>query len=255
MSKLTQFLQKAGLVESDDPPYQTSVDPSPSVDPPAPPSDPLPRMAVRSSVSGPAKFAIDDGGSADAGVPADSGPSDDAGTGDYVLPEGVAIEQIYQEAGIPDSSFPIERLQKLIDGLRQLDPTTQKAAVLAMDAADDTWTIEGVLKDAQAKTDALHAYGDRVTAKATQIQGNIEREIASMTSSKDSSIADIQAQIADLQKKLEATASQHATDISGLSARRTAAQQAAERERQRVSEYISKINNLIHPFLSPASNR
>ena len=76
-----------------------------------------------------------------------------------------------------------------------------------------------------------------------------------MSSEKDSAIADIQSQIADLQRKLEATASKNATDISGLSAKKASAQQAAERERQRVTEVINKINDLVHPFLSPASNR
>jgi hypothetical protein len=245
MSKLTQFLQKAGLVESDDPPIELPADPTPDSAPPVP--DVPIRTPVRATVSGRADFSMPNDSP-------DAAPGQD-GSDDYVVPEGVAIDQIFQEANVPESSFPIERLQKLIDGLRQLDPTTQKAAVLAMDAADDTWTIDGVLKDAQAKTDALHAYADRVAAKAAQIQQSVERDIAGMTSAKDSAIADIQAQIADLQRKLEATASQHATDISGLASKRTNAQQAADRERQRVIEVVNKINNLVHPFLSPASNR
>jgi len=250
MSKLTQFLQKAGLVESDDPPFEPAAAPAPPDDPPPPASDPAPRVVARSSVSGPAKFAID------GDPPSASGDEDaDAPTAGYVVPEGVAIEDIYQAAAIPPAPFPIERLQKLIEGLRQLDPTTQKAAVLAMDAADESWTIEGVLKDAQAKTDALHAYADRVGAKAVQIQSDIDRDIASLTSEKDSAIASLQGQIAVLQRKLESTAAGHATDISNLGAKKTAAQQAAERERQRVIEVVNKINNLVHPFLSPASNR
>jgi hypothetical protein len=255
MSKLTHFLQKAGLVESDDSPFELpSSAPSPTDPPPSAP-DVTSRTSETPAVSGRAKFAIDPGDEnnpgGDGAMAGDAG-SDDAG---YVLTEGVAFEQLFQEAGVPETSFPIERLQKLIDGLRQLDPTTQKAAVLAMDAADENWTIEGVLKDAQLKTDALHAYADRVTARTAQIQGNIERDIASMTGAKDSAIADIQAQIAELQKKLEATASQHASGISTLAAKKTAAQQAADRERQRVNECINRINNLIHPFLSPVSNR
>jgi hypothetical protein len=249
MSKLTQFLQKAGLVESDEPTFELPVDPTPTLppDPPAPAADVAPRIAERSSSSGPAKFVIDGGD--------DVSTAPSQVTSDYVIPEGVSIDSIFQQANVPPSSFPIERLQKLIDGLKQLDPATQKAAVLAMDAADEAWTIEGVLKDAQAKTDALHAYSDQVTAKVTQIQQAIERDVASLSSAKESAVADIQAQIADLQRKLEATTTQHATDVSGLGAKKQSAQQAGERERQRVTEVISKINNLVHPFLSPASNR
>ncbi len=227
MSKLTQFLQRARLIEDDSPPPEMALP-----DPPVQPDPPTPEFAIRS----PARQAGDDANGDDAS--------------NHVLPEGVSIELIFQEANVPETPFPIERLAKLIDGLKQLDPVTQKAAILAMDSADDSWTIEGVLKDAQLKTDALRAYADRMNAKATQIQGNIDREIASMTSEKDSSLTDIQAQIADLQRKLEATVAQHATDASGLAAQKQAAQQAAERERQRVTEYSSRINNLIHPFLS-----
>lgn len=250
MSKLTQFLQKAGLVESDDPPFELPSDPAP--DPaPAIPDVPV-RTPFQAKTTGRADFSVPD---SDAPGPPEVSAAGSQDASGYVLAEGISIEAIYQQANIPETSFPIERLQKLIDGLRQLDPTTQKAAVLAMDAADDTWTIEGVLKDAQAKTDALHAYADSVGARATQIQGHIERDIASMNSEKDASIAEIQSQIAELQRKLEATASKHATDISDLSAQRQSAQQAAERERQRVTEYINKINNLVHPFLSSATTR
>jgi hypothetical protein len=255
MSKLTQFLQKAGLVESEDSPLDLPSSAPSATDPPLPAPDVTSRTRAAPAVSGRAKFAIDSGDENNPG--GDGAMAGDASSeaADYVLPEGVAFEQLFQEAGVPDAAFPIERLQKLIEGLRQLDPTTQKAAVLAMDAADETWTIEGVLKDAQLKTDALHAYLDRVTAKTAQIQGNIERDIAGMTSAKDSAITDIQAQIAELQKKLEATASQHASGISTLAGKKTTAQQAADRERQRVNECINRINNLIHPFLSPVSNR
>src|SRR5438105_2692081 len=119
MSKLTQFLQKAGLVESDDPPIELPSDATPD---PAPPVPDVPiRAPLRSTVSGRADFSVPD---SDGASPA---PDPDA-VGDYVVPEGVAIDQVFQEASVPETTFPIERLQKLIDGLRQLDPTTQKAA-------------------------------------------------------------------------------------------------------------------------------
>ncbi|HSY41091.1 MAG TPA: hypothetical protein VLA79_16240, partial [Polyangia bacterium] len=139
MSKLTQFLQKAGLVESEDAPFELPPDLTPD---PAPPVPDVPvRAPIQAKTSGRADFSVP-------AADAPSAPSGEPDTSDYVLAEGVPIDTLYQQANIEQTSFPIERLQKLIDGLRQLDPTTQKAAVLAMDAADDTWTIEGVLKDA-----------------------------------------------------------------------------------------------------------
>lgn len=253
MSKLTQFLQKAGLVEPEGQPFDLSSLSTPPVDPAPPAAEPAARTPPRDAPSGRAKFAVDTSG----GNPApdtDATPATD-GDSDYALAEGVAFDAIYRDAQVPDAAFPIERLQKLIDGLRQLDPTTQKAAVLAMDAADESWTMEDVLRDAQRKTDALHAYNEGTTAKLAQIEKNVERDIASMTSDKDATIADLRKRIAELQQQLEAATSQHASDIATLSARKAAAEQAAERERQRVTECINRINNLIHPFLSSTPNR
>lgn len=253
MSKLTQFLQKAGLVEPEDAPFDPSSPSTPSPDPTPPPVEPAPRAASGDAPSGRAKFAIDTSDGDPAPAAADqTAPGDASG---YEIPEGVAFDTIYRDAQVPETAFPIERLQKLIDGLRQLDPTTQKAAVLAMDAADESWTIEDVLKDAQRKTDALHAYSESTTAKLADIEKAIESDIATMNSAKDSAIADLRAQIAQLQQKLEATTGQHASDISTLAARKASAQQAAERERQRVNERITGINNLIHPFLSSTPTR
>ncbi len=249
MSKLTQFLQKAGLVEPEAAPFDLSSLTTPPVDPATPTTEPAAPTPPRDAPSGRASFAIDTSEDGDAEPRPERGPGTDAAC-DYVLPEGVTFDAIYRDANLPEAAFPIERLQKLVDGLRQLDPATQKAAVLAMDAADDGWTIEDVLKDAQRKTDALHAYNERTTAKLAEIEQAVARDIATMNAAKDSAIADLRARIADLQKQLETATSQHASDIATLASRRTGAQQAADRERQRVGECINKINNLIHPYLS-----
>ena len=249
MSKLSQFLQKAGLVEPEDQPFDPANLPDPSADPPSP----APDLASRETPGlGRAKFAIDGGDGTPVPAASDAAPTD---ASPYELPEGVAFDAVYRDAKVPDAPFPIERLQKLIDGLRQLDPVTQKAAVLAMDAADESWTIEDVLADAQRKTDALHAYNDQTAGRLAAIEKGVERDVASMTEAKDAAIADLRAQIANLQQQLESATSQHASDISALAARKTAAQQAADRERQRVTECINRINNLIHPFLSSTQNR
>jgi hypothetical protein len=248
MSKLSQFLQKAGLVEPEDQPFDPANLSVPPADPPSPVSD----LASREVPGlGRAKFSIDGGDGSPLPATSDGAATEPAA---YELREGVAFDEIYRDANVPSAPFPIERLQKLIDGLRQLDPVTQKAAVLAMDAADEGWTIEDVLTDAQRKTDALHAYNDQTAGRLAAIEKGVERDVASMTDAKDTAIADLRTRISDLQQQLEAATSQHASDISALAARKTAAQQAAERERQRVTESINRINNLIHPFLSSTPN-
>src|SRR5688572_15491440 len=47
--------------------------------------------------------------------------------------EGRELSSIYAEMSVPPSPFPAEKLLKLLDGLRAMDPHTRKAAVLAMD--------------------------------------------------------------------------------------------------------------------------
>ena len=74
-----------------------------------------------------------------------------------------------------------------------------------------------------------------------------------MASEKDQSIAQIQAQISQLQQLLETTISNHAAEAAKLNSQALSAQQAADREQQRMSESIEKINALIHPFISSTS--
>jgi chromosome segregation ATPase len=222
MSKLAKILEKAGLIERE----QESV-PEAFLEP-----EPIERKYSNVAVDPP--------------VPSSQ-------EGDYVLPEGVSIELIYQASSIPPSNYTVERLGKLIDGLKQLDSVTQRAAILAMDSADDTWSIDDILEDARKKVDALRAYANQASSKVVRIRENIEKDIQRIASEKDQSIASIQAQISELQQLLEATISTHAAEAAKLNAQALSAQQAADREQQRMSDSIEKISTLIHPFISTTS--
>jgi hypothetical protein len=233
MSTFSKMLEKAGLIEreaSDDPvvvppePRVVIEDRGPLPPRPTPTAAPAPEPTPDTPVDG----------------------SDD----DYVLPEGITTEAIYQQAAVPACSYSVERLAKLIDGLKQLDPATQRAAVLAMDAADDTWAIEDIVQDARNKIDALRKYSEGTSSKAQQIQDRIHQNIDRLNGDKDKAVKDIQSQIADLQQLLEATGSKHAAEIAKLNSQATAAQQAADRERLRVSDQAKKIAALVQPFVT-----
>src|ERR1700730_4751396 len=71
--------------------------------------------------------------------------------------ENLQREKIYAEGNLPASPYPAERLLKVLNGLRAMDIGTRKAAILAIDAADDSWKIEDVLLDADRKIKALEA--------------------------------------------------------------------------------------------------
>ena len=69
--------------------------------------------------------------------------------------EDVPFDTYYAEGGVPPTAYGAEKLLRVLDGLRAMDPSTRKAAVLAMDAADDAWTIADVVLDAQRKSRSL----------------------------------------------------------------------------------------------------
>ena len=83
------------------------------------------------------------------------------------ITEGKSFDSIFADANLPISPFPAERLLRLLDGLQAMDETTRKAAVKAMDAADDTWAIDDPVLDAQRKVGVLEAYSQAVTCWVT----------------------------------------------------------------------------------------
>jgi hypothetical protein len=86
--------------------------------------------------------------------------------------EGIALADIFAAAGVPDSPYPAEKLLRLLDGLRAMDAGTRKAAVLAMDAADDNWQIGDCIADADRKISALDAYKQQLNQPSCRIASN-----------------------------------------------------------------------------------
>ena len=102
----------------------------------------------------------------------------------------------------------MERLLKLVDGLRALDPTTRRAAITAMDVADETWSMDDVLADADAKMAALRGHQRQMQGAADGVvQANRER-VAALESSRDGRLAELRQQIAALEAQTR-TPSQH----------------------------------------------
>ena len=64
---------------------------------------------------------------------------------------GMTLEQVYAAAGVPPCAYPAERLLRLIDGLKAMDEATRRQTIQALDAADDSWSLEDPKRDAAAK--------------------------------------------------------------------------------------------------------
>lgn len=89
------------------------------------------------------------------------------------------FEALYAAANLGGSPYPAEKLLRLLDGLQAMDEQTRRMAVLAMDAADDSWTIADPVMDAKRKIKVLadtKSGLDRSLAAAEQkVQDEIKR--------------------------------------------------------------------------------
>ena len=110
--------------------------------------------------------------------------------------EGIALADIFAAAGVPDSPYPAELLLRLLDGLRAMDAGTRKAAVLAMDAADDNWQIGDCIADADRKISALDAYKQQLNAQLQDREQQSAEVVNQIKLAIESSTAAIRKQIA-----------------------------------------------------------
>ena len=107
------------------------------------------------------------------GVPAAEIPISPLPVPEGGIDEGVALDDIFALAGVSPSPFPAEKLLRLLDGLRAMDAATRKTAVLAMDAAEDSWQISDPVLDAQRKIAALEAYKRRLAAQVAAAEEQV----------------------------------------------------------------------------------
>lgn len=168
--------------------------------------------------------------------------------------EGLSFEQLYREAQVPHSPFPAEKLLKLLDGLRAMDPTTRKAAVMAMDAADDAWTVDDAVLDAERKCRALRAGAERLHANLAQAEEHARRELASLDDYAQKAADTIRKQIAELeqllQQELESAAQKKAQAQTALHLSR----EASAREHARFQQEIARLSEIAAIF-APAPGK
>jgi hypothetical protein len=155
--------------------------------------------------------------------------------------EAASFEDLYREAQVPSSPFPAEKLLKLLDGLRAMDPATRKAAVLAMDAADDAWTIDDALLDAERKGRTLKQGMERLSAGLGQAEERAKAELHSLDGYAQKAADTIRKQIAELeqllQQELEAAAQKKAQVQTDL----RLAREAVARERTRYEQEVTRL--------------
>jgi hypothetical protein len=167
MKGIVSFLEKAGLVKMDEP-----------VEPLAPEPDGA------------------------AGVDFSLGPT----SADAVLTAGDEVgnniplnfDDIYANAGVSASAYPAERLLRLVDGLSAMDSATRLMAIKAMDAADESWTIDDPLVDAAAKVQALTRHAERLQLNLQKVEQETQGRLNAVAARQEKVVGDIRKQMAEL---------------------------------------------------------
>jgi hypothetical protein len=168
------------------------------------------------------------------------------------IEEAKSFEQLYVANGVPPSPFPAEKMLKLLDGLRAMEPPMRKAAVQAMDAADDAWTVDDAVLDAERKCRVLEDAKAHVAQQAQSALTHAEAEIKAREEKLQGTVAAIRQQIAELEALLEREVARAAGDKAQLLAHAEQARAAAIRESSRLDTEAQRLQTIVVSF-SPSA--
>lgn len=254
MSRFLRALSKMGLVEIDDDEMPPPRDPEPDVDlddddlmallgrdepePTGPPAAPPPESPAPTEILEVAR-------------PASAG---EAGQGDPTVREGRPFADVYAAADIGDSPFPAEKMLRVLDGLAAMDPATRKAAVLAMDSADDAWTIDDPLLDADRKTRALQGAQADLSRTLQAAQGRAEADTRSQDEAQAAAVEQIKQSIAELEQEMARVIEEATTRRADIRQQLEATRGAVARETARFAAEVERLALLRRTFGETGSN-
>lgn len=165
--------------------------------------------------------------------------------------EGASLDELYRSAQVPDSPFPAEKLLKLLDGLRAMDPATRKTAVIAMDAADDAWTVEDAVLDAERKRRALRQGVERLHASLARSEELSRTELAALDDYAQKAADTIRKQITELEQLLQQELEAAAQKKAQAQADMRLAREACAREQTRYEQEIARLQEIASIFAPP----
>jgi hypothetical protein len=216
MKGMLNFLEKAGLVKQDTPPdAEPASQGSASAHQTAAPVQP-------------------------------ANPVDKSSTKDAALP--LSLDQIYSDAGVAQSLYPAERLLRLIDGLSAMDEATRLMAIKAMDAADESWSIEDPVRDATAKVQALAAHGQQLQASLQALQTESQARLAAIAARQAQVVGDIKKQISELEALVAREQTRAAQETANQEASLKAAQDQTVAALAAVGQTSQRLQALARQF-------
>jgi hypothetical protein len=163
---------------------------------------------------------------------------------------GLSLAQIYDSAGVAQASYPAERLLRLLDGLKAMDEGTRRQAIAAMDAADDTWTIDDPLHDASIKIAAIEAHAATLRAGVTQAENDTQLALGAAQQRQDTSVTEIKRQISELEGLLARELARGAQESAALTAALQSRKEAALRELESLMRTVGEFRALVSQFKS-----
>jgi len=223
MKGMLDFLEKAGLVKKDTP-----------EEPVSPESD-----TARRELTGTAP--------ASTSVAASQQLAPAAG-------QPLQLDMIYANQGVNPSLYPAERLLRLVDGLSAMDEATRQMAIQAMDAADESWTIDDPLADAAAKVRALSEHSRSLTAHLQQLEQETRAQLDAITNRQEQVVGDIRKQIAELEGLVARELSRSAQETATQEALLKAAQDQVAQDLAEVSRESQRLQGLASQFGASKTN-
>jgi hypothetical protein len=218
MGKLLRVLEKVGLVESEA---------GPQVQPSAPESAPeIEATAMSEDVAAEAPPPLADGS----------------------LQEQRPFEDIYAEQAVEPAAFSADKLLRILDGLAALDPVSRKAAVIALDSADDSWSLDEVLADAARKTRALDAAKRQLEAHVRDALQQAREAIEARDLKQNDAVTRIRQQITDLEALLQREVTRSTEEKAALEANARATKDACVRESARLDQERSRLGRIAEIF-------
>lgn len=184
--------------------------------------------------------------SADIGMESAAGPAVELGAAG--IEENRPLEAVYSAAGIAESPFSADKLLKLLDALSNLPEDTRKQAVIAMDAAEDAWTIEDPLLDAQRRIRALEHEKKRLGDQANGVEARAAKELEAQSEYERQAVAQIRQQIADLETLMEREVRGVAESRERIKAEGKAVREACQREQSRLDAEIGRLQQIEKMF-------
>jgi hypothetical protein len=222
---MLDFLERAGLVTKDMP-----TEPSATVEPDgtgASPAFAVPTLASNATNSVVTSAATEMPG--DGAVPVD-------------------LEAIYANGGIAPSLYPAERLLRLVDGLSAMDEATRLMAIKAMDAADESWSIEDPLADAAAKVKALAAHAQQLQTRLQALEQDTQRNLDAIGARMEQTVVDIRKQISELEALVSRASARAAQETALHQAQLRATQNQTARELSEITQVSQRLQALALHF-------